>query len=145
MHFCMKWLRTLNSFQISQIKIKKSKTFCIWCPFPGLSNGTTLMQIQSGWTVPLKKSLICKSSVKGFLYFTNFSVKPVENTMFMNNQRPNSWTKCRQSLKSFPPCYSQAPIHAVFLEISISSNSCNLLQFLQCVNVHCKRERRKTW
>ncbi len=31
-----------------------SKTYCGWCPFPGLSNGTTLMQIQSGRTVPLK-------------------------------------------------------------------------------------------
>jgi hypothetical protein len=26
-HFCMKWLRTLNSFQIFKIKIKKSKTY----------------------------------------------------------------------------------------------------------------------
>ncbi len=26
-HFCMKWLRTLKSFQIFKIKIKKSKTY----------------------------------------------------------------------------------------------------------------------
>jgi hypothetical protein len=40
-------------------------------------------------------------------------------------QRPNSWTKSGQmSYKSCPPCYSKSPI-------SISSNSCNLLQFLE--------------
>ncbi len=39
------------------------------------------------------------------------------------------------SLKSFPPCYSKSPL---CLEIFISSNSRNLLQFLQCVTVHCK-------
>ncbi len=33
------------------------------------------------------------------------------------------------SLKSFPPCYSQSPLQ-LCLEISISSNSRNLLQFL---------------
>ncbi len=33
---------------------KKIKTFSGWCPFQGLSNGTTLMQIQSGQTVPFK-------------------------------------------------------------------------------------------
>jgi hypothetical protein len=32
--------------------------------------------------------------------------------------------------KSFPPCYSQSP-RQLYLEISISSNSRNLLQFLQ--------------
>ncbi len=32
--------------------------------------------------------------------------------------------------KSFPPCYSQSPLQ-LCLEISISSNSRNLLQFLQ--------------
>ncbi len=46
-----------------------------------------------------------------------------------------------KSLESFPPCYSQSPIQ-VCLEISISSNSHNLLQ---CVIVHCKGERKKTW
>jgi hypothetical protein len=35
-----------------------------------------------------------------------------------------------KSLKSFPPCYSQTPQHPC-LEISISSNSRNLLKFLQ--------------
>ena len=52
-HFCMKWLRTLNSYQIFKIKNKKLKTYSGWCPFEGLSNDTTLMQIQSGRTVPL--------------------------------------------------------------------------------------------
>jgi hypothetical protein len=32
----------------------KLKTYRGWCPFKGLSNDTTLMQIQSGRTVPLK-------------------------------------------------------------------------------------------
>ncbi len=45
-------------------------------------------------------------------------------------QRPNSWKKYRQqSFKSFPPCYSQSTLQ-LCLEISISSNSRNLLQFL---------------
>jgi hypothetical protein len=35
-----------------------------------------------------------------------------------------------KSLKSFPPCYSQSPLQ-LCLEFSISSNSRNLLQFLQ--------------
>jgi hypothetical protein len=46
-------LRTLKSFQIFKTEIKKSKTFSGRCPFQGLYNGTTLMQIQSGRTVPL--------------------------------------------------------------------------------------------
>ncbi len=40
----------------SRSKIKKLKTYSGWCPFKGLSNDTTLMQIQSGRTVPLKKT-----------------------------------------------------------------------------------------
>ncbi len=52
-HFCMKRLRTLNYYQKFKIKNKKSKTYSGWCSFQGLSNGTTLMQIQSGRTVPL--------------------------------------------------------------------------------------------
>ena len=51
--FCMKRLRTLKLFQIFSTEIKKSKTHSGWCPFKGLSNGTTLIQIQSGRTVPL--------------------------------------------------------------------------------------------
>ncbi len=49
-----------------------------------------------------------------------------------------------KSLKSFPPCYSQSALQ-LRLEIFISSNSRNLLQFLQSVPVLCKGERRKTW
>ncbi len=37
-------------------------------------------------------------------------------------KRPNSWMKSRQKSSDFPPCYC--------LEIYISSNSHNLLQFL---------------
>ncbi len=51
--FCMKRLRTLKLFQIFSTEIKKSKTYSGLCPFKGLSNGTTLMQIQSGRTVPI--------------------------------------------------------------------------------------------
>ncbi len=53
-HFCMKRLRSFKSFQIIMSHIKKSKTYSGWCPFQGLSNGTTLMKIQSGRTVPLR-------------------------------------------------------------------------------------------
>jgi hypothetical protein len=53
-YFFMKWLRTLKSFQIFKTEIKKSKTYSGWCPFQGQSSGTTLIQIQSGRTVPLK-------------------------------------------------------------------------------------------
>jgi len=49
-----------------------------------------------------------------------------------------------KSLKSFPPCYSESPLQ-LCLEISTSSNSRNLLQFLQCVTVHYKGERKKPW
>ncbi len=48
-----------------------------------------------------------------------------------------------KDLESFPPCYSKSPLQ-LSLEMSISSNSRNLLQFRQCVTVHCKGERRKT-
>jgi hypothetical protein len=44
--------------------------------------------------------------------------------------------------KSFPPCYLQSPLQ-LCLEISNSSNSCNLLQFLHLVTVLCKGEKRK--
>ncbi len=54
--FCMKRLRTLKSFKIFKSEIKNLKTYSSWCPFKGLSNDTTLMQIQSGRTVPL---MIC--------------------------------------------------------------------------------------
>ncbi len=46
--------------KIQDQKIKKSKIYSGWCPFPGLSNGTTLMQIQSGRTVPLKLFCTCE-------------------------------------------------------------------------------------
>ncbi len=44
----MKRLRTLKSFKIFKSEIQKLKTYSGWCPFKGLSNDTTLMQIQSG-------------------------------------------------------------------------------------------------
>jgi hypothetical protein len=46
-------LITLNSIQISNIQDQKIKNHNC-CPFQGLSNGTTLMQIQSGRAVLLK-------------------------------------------------------------------------------------------
>ncbi len=54
--------------------------------------------------------------------------------VFRWTRKPNSWIK---SLQSFPPYYSQSPLQ-LCIEISISSNSCNLLQFLQ-FNVKEKR------
>ncbi len=56
----MKRLRTLKSFQIFESEMKKSKTYIGWS-FQGLSNGTTLMQIQSGRTVPLTCHLKMKN------------------------------------------------------------------------------------
>ncbi len=49
----MERLRTLKLFSKFKIKNKKLKTYSGWCPFKGLFNDTTLMQIQSGRTVPL--------------------------------------------------------------------------------------------
>jgi hypothetical protein len=54
-HFCIKRLKILRSLQIFKTEIKTSKTYSSWRPFQGLFKGTTLMQIQSGWTVPLKR------------------------------------------------------------------------------------------
>ncbi len=54
----MERLRTLKSFQIFRIEIKKSKTYSDWCPFQCLSIGTTLMKIQSGRTVALNSSVL---------------------------------------------------------------------------------------
>jgi hypothetical protein len=56
--FCMKRLRTLKSLKIFNSEIKKLKTYSGWYPFKGLSNDTTVMQIQSGRTVPLNKKII---------------------------------------------------------------------------------------
>ncbi len=53
--------------------------------------------------------------------------------------RPNSWTKSSQKLQSFPSCFSKSPLQ-LCLEISISSNSRNLLQFLQFVTYTVKEK-----
>ncbi len=45
----------------------------------------------------------------------------------------------KKNLKSFSLCYSKSPVQLCH-EIFISSNSRNLLQFLQCVTVHCKEK-----
>jgi len=43
----------MKSFKIFNSEIKKLKTYSGLCAFKGLFNDTTLMQIQSGRTVPL--------------------------------------------------------------------------------------------
>jgi hypothetical protein len=48
----------LKSFKIFKSEIKKLKTYSGWCTFKGLSNDTTLVQIQSGRTVPLKTAIL---------------------------------------------------------------------------------------
>ncbi len=55
--------------------------------------------------------------------------------------RPNSWTKSRKSLKSFPSCNSQSPLK-LCLKIYFSSNSFNLLltYFFSLVTVHCREK-----
>jgi hypothetical protein len=40
--------------KIFKTEIKKLKTYSVWCAFKGLFKDTTLMQIQSGRTVPLR-------------------------------------------------------------------------------------------
>ncbi len=67
----MKQLITLKSFQIFRTEIKKSKTYSNGCPFYGISNVTTLMQIQSGPTVPLKGNdhgHFCVKTGRNFMY-----------------------------------------------------------------------------
>jgi hypothetical protein len=64
---------------------------------------------------------------------------------FLNRGATVSWGRILgrnpdKSLKSFPPCYSQRPLLQLCLEILISSNSRNLLQFLKCVAVHVKEK-----
>ncbi len=54
---------TLKLFQIFRTEIIKSKTCSGWCPFQGLSNGTTLMQVQSGRTIPLKSHNILQAVI----------------------------------------------------------------------------------
>ena len=63
--FCMKRLRTLKSFKIFKSEIKKKlKTNSGLCAFKGLSNDTTLMQIQSGRTVPSSWGLLAEKQLK---------------------------------------------------------------------------------
>jgi hypothetical protein len=61
----MKRLRTWKLFQIFSTNIKKSKTYIGLCAFKGLSNGTTLMQIQSGRTVHLRLKITEKTTHLG--------------------------------------------------------------------------------
>jgi hypothetical protein len=56
----------LNSYQITKIKNKKLKTCSGWWPFQCLSNGTTLMKIKSGQTVPL-------SAAPSFLFYYDYT------------------------------------------------------------------------
>jgi hypothetical protein len=82
--FCMKRLRTLKYFKIFKSEIKKLKTYSGWCAFKGLSTDTTLMQIQSGRTVPLillvflqyikTDKIILEREVKVGCEFVDFSI-----------------------------------------------------------------------
>ncbi len=42
-HFCTSGSELWSLFKYSRVKLKKSKCYSGWCPFQGLSNGTTLM------------------------------------------------------------------------------------------------------
>jgi hypothetical protein len=59
----MKRLRTLKSFKIFKSEIQKLKTYSGVCAFKGLFNDTTLMQIQSGRTVPLINGILIVESM----------------------------------------------------------------------------------
>ncbi len=77
--FCMKRLRTLKSFKIFKSEIKKLKTYSGWCPFKGLFNDNTLMQIQSGRTVPLNKTICLAWDAMVYGYLSKLPV--VENSV----------------------------------------------------------------
>ncbi len=55
-HFCVKQLRTLKSFQIFKVKKKIKKHLAVDVLLKGFP--MTLMQIQSGQTVPLKIGVV---------------------------------------------------------------------------------------
>jgi hypothetical protein len=67
-----------------------------------------------------------------------FSFAPVISSVGQNGKSLEA--EFLDEILSFPPCYSQSPLQ-LCLEISISSNSRNLLQFLQFS--YCALYRRK--
>jgi hypothetical protein len=83
------------------------------------------MQRIYSYTVNKKRKILLKyssSDKDSFLYLcVEFRAPSVP--------RLNSWTKSRKKSSEFSPCYSQSPLR-LCLEISGSSNSRNLLQFL---------------
>ncbi len=96
--FCMKRLRTLKSFKIFKSEIKKLKTYSGWCAFKGLSNDTTLMQIQSGRTVPLRDHCF----IEGLPVFKDqpkIRSWPIQRTRFIDN-----WSKTYRSFVAFYYC-----------------------------------------
>ncbi len=75
----MERLRTLKLFEKFKIKNKKLKTYSGWCPFKGLFNDTTLMQIQSGRTVPLIPQIYI------FVYLFNYWQKSKSVSIFFRS------------------------------------------------------------
>ncbi len=83
------------------------------------------------------------------LYSKQSDDKPHKSAFYKNGivKIDLSWGRIlgrnpEKSLTIFPPWYSESPLQ-LYIVISISSNSRNLFQFLSCVTVHCKGERRK--
>jgi hypothetical protein len=56
-------------FELFKSERKKLKNYSGWCPFKGLSNDTTLMQIQSGRTVPLRRDYPALQKLKFINFF----------------------------------------------------------------------------
>ncbi len=87
------------------------------------------------YRIPIKNLCVLKFLLMSRVEFYYRVVLILSQIYYSVNQRPNSWTKSRKSLKSFPPCYSQSPLQLclrfLFLQTHPPSYS------------FCKRERRK--
>jgi hypothetical protein len=79
------------------------------------------------------------------LFFLSIYLFLFPVTLYSRSSRkflPRGWIlgqNPEKSLKSFPPCFSQSP-RQLCREISISSNSRNLLQFSHCTLYNVKKK-----
>ncbi len=87
-HVCIKRLRTLKSFQIFSPEIEKSKNYSGSCPFEGLSNGTTLMQIKSGRTIPLLSRFHNNLKLK---FFSSFFIRFILLCGHLSKMTAGAW------------------------------------------------------
>jgi hypothetical protein len=88
-----------------------------------------VMRVIAACTAEGKRCTRYDCCFEGAFFSSSFFVLWTKQGEWHQTLRPNSWTKSRQKSWEFPPGYSQLPLQ-LFLKIFISSNSCNLLQFL---------------